>query len=101
MAVAVPRRSALAESLRGARLAAENPKSILNWIATVDHKRIGMLYGVTSFVMFCLAGVEALLIRTQLAVPDNNVLDADQYNRLFTMHGVSMVFLVVMPMSAA
>ena len=56
MAVAVPRRSPLAESLRGARLAAENPKSILNWIATVDHKRIGILYGVTSFFMFCLGG---------------------------------------------
>ena len=47
------------------------------------------------------AGTEALLIRTQLIVPDNDVLNADQFNRLFTMHGVSMVFMVVMPMSAA
>jgi cytochrome c oxidase subunit 1 len=101
MAVATPRRSPLADALRGARLAAENPKSIWSWIGTVDHKRIGVLYGITAFVMFIVAGIEALLIRTQLIVPDNDVLNPDQFNRLFTMHGVTMVFMVVMPMSAA
>ena len=101
MAVAAPQRSALANALRGARLAAEDPKSIWSWLATVDHKRIGVLYGVSSFILFLVGGLEALLIRSQLIVPDGGVLDADQYNRLFTMHGVTMVFMVVMPMSAA
>ncbi len=102
MAVAAsPQRSGLANALRGARLAAEDPKSIWSWLATVDHKRIGVLYGVSSFILFLVGGLEALLIRSQLIVPDGGVLDADQYNRLFTMHGVTMVFMVVMPMSAA
>lgn len=99
--IAAPRRSALAEALRDARLAAEDSKGILNWIATIDHKKIGVLYGVTSFLFFLVGGVEALLLRTQLAVPDGSVLDGDQYNRILTMHGTTMIFLVVMPMSAA
>jgi cytochrome c oxidase subunit 1 len=98
--IAAPRTSPLAQALRDARLAAEhNP--ILSWFATVDHKRIGVLYGLSSFFFFCLGGVEALLMRVQLASPDANVLTADEFNRLFTMHGTTMVFLVVMPMSAA
>jgi cytochrome c oxidase subunit 1 len=97
----VPRRSALGEALAGARHAAENEHSILSWIATVDHKRIGMLYGITAFLLFLVGGLEALLMRTQLMFPDGNVLTSDQFNRLFTMHGVTMVFMVVMPMSAA
>jgi cytochrome c oxidase subunit 1 len=98
--IATPRTSPLAGALRGARLAAEHNK-ILNWIATVDHKKIGVLYGVSAFIFFCLGGLEALLLRTQLAAPNANVLTADEYNRLFTMHGTTMVFLVVMPLSAA
>ncbi|HVE90686.1 MAG TPA: cytochrome c oxidase subunit I [Actinomycetota bacterium] len=74
---------------------------VWSWITTVDHKRIGILYGVTSFVFFILGGIEALLLRLQLAAPDGKVLDADLYNQLFTMHGTTMIFLVVMPMSAA
>ena len=72
-----------------------------SWITTVDHKRIGLLYGVTSFAFFLLGGVEALLIRAQLARPEGRLLDAESYNQLFTMHGLTMVFLVVMPLSAA
>src|SRR6266550_1722063 len=71
------------------------------WITTVDHKRIGVLYFVTSFFFFLVGGVEALLIRSQLARPDGHVLTAEQYNQLFTMHGITMIFLVVMPMGAA
>jgi cytochrome c oxidase subunit 1 len=72
-----------------------------SWITTVDHKRIGVLYGVTSFAFFLVGGLEALLIRMQLARPDGNVVSADAYNQIFTMHGLTMIFLVVMPLSAA
>ncbi|HEV3475357.1 MAG TPA: cbb3-type cytochrome c oxidase subunit I, partial [Actinomycetota bacterium] len=74
---------------------------VWGWLTTVDHKRIGILYGVTAFVFFILGGVEAVLLRIQLARPENTFLDADTYNQLFTMHGVTMIFLVVMPMSSA
>ncbi|HEU4488552.1 MAG TPA: cytochrome c oxidase subunit I, partial [Actinomycetota bacterium] len=69
-----------------------------SWVTTVDHKKIGILYGFTAFIFFLLGGIEALAIRAQLARPDGTILDADTYNQLFTMHGVTMIFLVVMPM---
>ncbi|HEY7668458.1 MAG TPA: cytochrome c oxidase subunit I [Actinomycetota bacterium] len=72
-----------------------------SWFTTVDHKKIGILYGVTAFVFFLIGGIEALLIRAQLAQPDGTLLNADQYNQIFTMHGLTMVFLFVMPMSSA
>ncbi len=72
-----------------------------SWISTVDHKRIGILYGVTAFLFFIVGGVEALLIRGQLATPNGDMLTADEYNQLFTMHGTTMVFLVIMPLAAA
>ena len=71
------------------------------WLTTVDHKKIGILYGVTSFVFFLLGGMEALLIRLQLAQPNGHILSADLYNQIFTMHGTTMVFLVIMPLSVA
>ncbi len=72
----------------------------ITWITTVDHKRIGILYGATAFVFFLLGGVEALLIRLQLAVPHNTVVSAQTYNVLFTMHGTTMIFLAIMPFNA-
>ena len=72
-----------------------------SWFTTVDHKKIGLMYGVSAFVFFIIGGSEALLIRAQLARPDQTLLNADQYNQIFTMHGLTMVFLFVMPMSAA
>ena len=72
-----------------------------SWFTTIDHKKIGILYGATALAFFLIGGVEALLIRAQLAGPDGTILNADQYNQIFTMHGVTMVFLFVMPMSAA
>ncbi len=71
-----------------------------SWLTTVDHKRIGILYGVTAFVFFLLGGIEALLIRLQLAAPDNDFVGAQTYNALFTMHGTTMIFLALMPLSA-
>jgi cytochrome c oxidase subunit 1 len=72
-----------------------------SWFTTVDHKKIGILYGITAFLFFLVGGLEALLIRLQLAQPDQEIVSASVYNELFTMHGVTMVFLVVMPLSAA
>ena len=72
-----------------------------SWFTTVDHKRIGILYGATAFMFFIFGGLEAILVRTQLAHSNMDVLTADKYNQMFTMHGTTMVFLVVMPMSAA
>ena len=72
-----------------------------SWLTTVDHKKIGLLYGLSAFVFFVVGGCEALLIRAQLAQPNGTVLNAAQYNEIFTMHGITMIFLFVMPMSAA
>ncbi len=71
-----------------------------SWLFTVDHKKIGIMYGVAAMFFFLVGGVEALLIRTQLAAPDNTGLSADLYNQMFTMHATTMVFLFVMPMAA-
>ena len=72
----------------------------LSWVTTTDHKRIGILYMVTTFVFFIMGGVEALLIRSQLFFPDNNLVTPQVYNALFTMHGTTMIFLFVVPMMA-
>jgi cytochrome c oxidase subunit 1 len=72
-----------------------------SWVTTVDHKRIGIMYGVASLFFFAVGGLEALLIRVQLAAPGQKLLSAALYNQVFTMHGVTMIFLVVMPMGAA
>jgi cytochrome c oxidase subunit I len=71
---------------------------LLDWVATVDHKRIGILYLLTTLGFFCLGGIEALIMRIQLARPESALLTPDAYNQLFTMHGTTMVFLVVMPL---
>src|SRR5207244_4306055 len=73
---------------------------VMSWLTTVDHKRIGVLYGVTAFVFFLLGGLEALVIRLQLAGPGQHVVSAEMYNALFTMHGTTMVFLAIMPLNA-
>ena len=69
----------------------------LAWLSTVDHKRIAVLYMLTALVFFVIGGTEALFIRLQLAVPNNHFLQPDTFNQLFTMHGTTMIFLVVMP----
>jgi cytochrome c oxidase subunit 1 len=72
-----------------------------SWFTTIDHKKIGLLYGAAAFAFFIIGGLEALLIRSQLAGPNQTILNAAQYNEIFTMHGLTMIFLFVMPMSAA
>jgi len=70
------------------------------WVFTVDHKKLGIMYAATAMFFFIVGGVEALLIRLQLAAPNGKVLNADLYNQMFTMHATTMVFLFVMPMAA-
>jgi cytochrome c oxidase subunit 1 len=71
-----------------------------SWLTTVDHKRIGILYGSTAFLFFLMGGIEALLLRIQLGSPDNTFLSPERYNEMFTMHGTTMIFLAIMPLSA-
>ena len=72
-----------------------------NWLTTVDHKKIGIMYGASAMFFLLIGGAAALLIRIQLATPNSSFLSADAYNQIFTMHGTVMVFLVVMPIGAA
>ncbi len=72
-----------------------------SWILTVDHKRIGVLYGVTAFVLFLIGGFEAMLIRLQIMRPGLDLVSADAFNALFTMHATTMIFMVIMPIGAA
>src|SRR3989442_664251 len=74
---------------------------VWSWVTTVDHKRIGILYGVTAFAFLVIGGIEALIIRLQLARPHGAVVGAETFNALFTMHGTTMVFLAIMPLNAA
>jgi cytochrome c oxidase subunit I len=75
-------------------------RGFMSWLKTTDHKRIGIMYMVTTFVFFLLGGTEALMIRLQLGTPENTLVSPQTYNQLFTMHGTTMVFLFVVPMMA-
>jgi cytochrome c oxidase subunit 1 len=72
-----------------------------SWLTTVDHKRIGVLYLFTALSFFLIGGLEAEVIRMQLQSPNGRVVSAEFYNQLFTMHGTTMIFLAIMPLSAA
>ena len=74
--------------------------SVFEWLTTTDHKKIGMLYMVNSFLFFVLGGLLALYMRTELAQPGVQFFDANAYNQLFTIHGTTMIFLFVIPMLA-
>ena len=73
--------------------------SFMDWVLTTDHKKIGILYIGTAFIFFLIGGIEALLIRLQLAGPNGKLLSPDVYNQVFTMHGTTMIFLGVMPLA--
>jgi cytochrome c oxidase subunit I len=70
---------------------------VASWVTTVDHKRIGILYMGTALVFFALGGILALLIRAQLATPNEHVVTRNAYNELFTIHGTTMIFLFIVP----
>lgn len=76
------------------------PSRLHEWVATVEHKKLGLLYIATALAFFAVAGVLAALMRSQLAFPNAKLLPPDVFNRLFTMHGTTMVFLVGMPFFA-
>ncbi len=80
------------------RIWAERP-GVLGWLTTTNHKRIGILYFFATIAFFLAGGVEALLIRTQLIRPDNTLLSPGAYNQVMTMHGITMIFLFVIPMT--
>ena len=96
MATAVP------ESLRRVgrleRIWAE-PGGLVGWITTTDHKRIGLLYLFTTLVLFALGGLEALLMRTQLLHPESTLVGPNTYSDALTMHGVTMIFFFIIPMT--
>jgi len=71
---------------------------LYEWLTTTDHKKIGILYVVNSFIFFFLGGILALGIRTELAIPGVQFVDGEVYNQLFTMHGTTMIFLFIIPM---
>jgi len=75
----------------------ETKPGLLGWLGSVDHKEIGKRYIVTAFVFLLLGGIEALVIRLQLAGPDRHLLTPEQYDELFTMHGMTMIFLYASP----
>src|SRR3954454_4963955 len=79
----------------------QKPSGWLSWLGTVDHKRIGIMYLVGALIFFCMGGVEALVMRTQLAKPNNTVVTPHIYDGLVTMHGTTMVFLFAVPIISA
>lgn len=92
---------ATAATESGARKLLQRPtgqKGIISWITTVDHKRLGILYIVSAFIFLLAASLEAGLIRLQLFKPGQQIVSPDFFNQLFTMHGVTMVFLAIMPL---
>ena len=80
---------------------ASSASGVWSWITTVDHKRIGVLYGVTGILFFFVGGAEAFLIRLQLASAESDLISSSMFSQLFTMHALTMVFLAIMPMGAA
>jgi cytochrome c oxidase subunit 1 len=92
-----------ADTTQGSRLLAR-PKALTgfwSWFTTTDHKKIGVMYFLAAMFFFVVAGIEALLLRIQLTTPNNDFLTPDQYNQMFTMHGITMVFFVGIPLGAA
>ena len=76
------------------------PSGLMAWLTTADHKKIGIMYIVAGFTFFVLGGIMALFIRLELAQPGRPIMSPDTYNQLFSMHGTTMIFLFVIPMSA-
>ena len=80
---------------------AEKPGGIVRWLTTVDHKDIGILYGVYAVIAFAVGGIMAFLIRVQLIVPEGAIIGPNFYNSILTSHGITMLFLFGTPIIAA
>jgi cytochrome c oxidase subunit I len=89
---------AIPEALGGESFEVEAREGWLSWVSSVDHKQLGIMYLLGAFIFFLVAGVLALLMRVQLAVPNNHFLSPQVFNQFFTMHGTTMIFLVVVPL---
>ncbi|MGE5425162.1 MAG: cbb3-type cytochrome c oxidase subunit I, partial [Syntrophothermus sp.] len=76
----------------------KTPNGLLQWIGTTDHKMIGILYLWSALLFLVLGLLEAVLMRIQLTIPENSFLSPEAYNQVFTMHGTTMIFLVLTPM---
>src|SRR6516162_541739 len=72
-------------------------ETVHEWVTTVDHKKLGIMYIVYALIFLVIGGIEAVLMRIQLAVPNNHFVSPQVFNRLFTMHGTTMIFFVAMP----
>ncbi|MEM9865448.1 MAG: cbb3-type cytochrome c oxidase subunit I, partial [Myxococcota bacterium] len=72
-------------------------KGLRSWFITLDHKRIGMMYLVSVILAFLAGGIMALLVRTELLTKGQTIMEADSYNKAFTLHGAIMVFLFIIP----
>jgi cytochrome c oxidase subunit 1/cytochrome c oxidase subunit I+III len=75
----------------------EGPPGLWGWLTTVDHKKIGHRYLVTAMLFLIAGGIEAVLIRLQLAQPEQQLLALKAYNQLFSMHGITMIFWYALP----
>ncbi len=93
--------AAVAQRPLGALTRPQGGNGWRDWLSTVDHKRIGIMYGAAAMFFFLVGGIEALLIRIQLAAPDQSFISAQFFNELYTTHGLIMVFLFIMPLAAA
>lgn len=99
--VAQPGVNAPAPAVAVAHPDTKKRSGLLDWITTVDHKKIGVMYALTAIFFLMVGGLEALLIRTQLITSGNSLINEKTYNELFTMHGTTMIFLGVMPLTVA
>ncbi|MFL5939774.1 MAG: cbb3-type cytochrome c oxidase subunit I, partial [Gaiellaceae bacterium] len=99
MAVATPPSPTAAARVERLEVMWQSRPGVLGWLTTTDHKRIGLLYFWTTLALFGAGGVEALLIRTQLIKPDNSLVSPETFDQLFTLHGITMIFFFIIPMT--
>src|SRR4051812_13851367 len=78
----------------------DTPDTVWGWLATVDHKQLGRRYIVTAFAFLVVGGIEALIMRVQLAGSDMRIVDPEAYDQLFSMHGITMIFWYAAPILA-
>ena len=91
----------LERELRELKRTWQRPPGVIGWFTDTDHKIIGLRYITTAFIFFLLGGIEAALMRIQLARPENHFLNPDLYNQVFTVHGTTMMFLFAVPIMTA
>jgi cytochrome c oxidase subunit 1/cytochrome c oxidase subunit I+III len=99
MAIATPPNTAAAERMQLLEQMWEGRPGVLGWLTTTDHKKIGLLYFWTTLALFGAGGIEALIMRTQLAAPNQHLVSPSTYDELFSLHGITMIFFFIIPMT--